>query len=196
MIIDLQARLDEKALRPKFDVALSTYQASHLSFELIGQGRAISNDTASHLPVAQKEIKADEIIFDRQGMEHFRYLLSAITEKLKKDGRTLTQGPAPGRHDSISAYLRPVFNMNTGFDYWDAMREINSRKNPIPKDYFILLPEPGARNPGRDDIIRALIPFQKAQREALTAGWDDGTSAIRISHSTPAPAPASGFILQ
>ncbi|PZP55535.1 MAG: hypothetical protein DI586_06555 [Micavibrio aeruginosavorus] len=182
MILDFDTALRAGDLRPKYNVGVKTYQSAQLNFEIIGKSLSVANDTVSQLPAEAKSVKGDEIAFDRQGMNYFRSALQSITEAFRATNGALLQRPDI-HQSSIAGYLRPIFNMDRdGYDYWDALREISSRPNPIPRDYLIFLPEPDSKHPSRDDIIRALVPFRKAQREALGSAWKDETSVIRISH--------------
>ncbi len=182
MIIDLNASIKERDLRPKYDVGLTTYQSAQQVFEMIGKLSTIANDSVSQLPSEQQSLKGDEIAFDRQGMNYFRSALKTITEAFRASSGALLQRPDI-HQPSISGYLRPIFNMDgNGHDYWDALREMSVLPNPIPRDYLIFLPDPDSKHPSRDDIIRALVPFRKTQRVALDAAWKDETSVIRISH--------------
>lgn len=192
MIIDLDSAIKEKDLRPKFNVELKSYHSGQMIFHIIGQNLKVANDTVNQLPAEQKEIKADELAFDRQGMQYFRHALISITETFRGNKAGLLQRPSL-HQSSISGYLRPLFNMESGIDYWDALREMSSRPNPIPKDYMIFMPDPDSRHPSRDDIIRSLVPFKKAQHEALLAVWKDEITAVQITHGGMAQ---PGFVLQ
>lgn len=179
MIINLSEF--SRSARPVYDVGVKSYQAGQTSIELIGARIKIANDMTTQMPSAEKEIRADVIGFDRQGMDFFRRALQDITESFKNSYSGILKRPE--RHQSsISGYLRPLFKMNASCEYWDALREISVRENPIPSDYLIFLPEPDSKHPSRLDIVKALVPFKKSQQEAIISSFEDATTVIRITH--------------
>ena len=183
MIVDFQKALEEKAFRPRCDISVDTYKAGAMEYYLIGGGGAkIANDMSLPWLTEHKDIKADEIVLKKPDLEYFRYLMLSITERLAKEEIGQLEDASKGSQ-KISAYLRPVFTEVTqnGHNYWEALTHIRHTTFPVPKDYFVMLPEPDASGLTRDDVIRKLVPFKNAQREALAAGWRDEVTAIRIT---------------
>lgn len=189
MIIDLNERARDAA-RPQFNVGVAGFQETHRLIDILGKKTPVANATGIDLPTGTHEINADEIAFDRQHMEHFRYLMLSIIERLAKDDPSAWNVPDL-RSGRESDFLRPVFNqtLTRGHTLWSVLREMQNARLPIPAEFILFLPPNDAKNPGRDDIIRSLVPFKKAQREALKAGWDDDKLvAFRITHYAATPA--------
>lgn len=189
MIIDFNARTLEKAAQPHFNVGFISFQETHRLVEILGSKTPVANATGLDLASETQEISADEIAFDKQHMEHFRYAMLSITERLAKDDPSAWSVPnlQSGRE---SDFLRPVFNetLKRGHTMWSILRDMQNAAMPIPSEFIVFLPPVDAKNPGRDDIIRSLVPFKKAQREALKAGWDDEKLvAFRITQTVAIP---------
>lgn len=188
-IIDFNARLSDAA-RPQFNVGFVSFQETHRLVDILGKKAPVANATGIDFPSDTREINADEIAFDRQHMEHFRYAMLSIIERLAKDDPSAWNVPDL-RSSREGDFLRPVFNetLMRGHTMWTVLREMQNAKLPIPAEFILFLPPTDAKNPGRDDIIRSLVPFKKAQREALKAGWDDDKLvAFRITHHAATPA--------
>lgn len=188
MIISLSDELNKRAGTPRYDVGLQSYHPGQLEIELLGTHIKISNDTTTLLAAPKTEIRADELTASREGLNYFRHLLLSVTEQMRDRGDAQIAGPSTHhRHQKISDYLRPLFSVKANSEYFELVRKISAADIPVPHDYLVMLPDADARSPSRDDIIRALVPFKKAQRAALQSGWDDGTTALRISHRDMQP---------
>lgn len=187
MILDFQAKALEKAAQPHFDVNFLKFHSNLMPVDLCGQKTLIANGSIMDLPAEDqvKDIPADELVFSKSGIEYFRYLALSITERLAKDDPTAWVAPNPDTAKNEDC-LRPVFNsvLQRGITLWTVLREMQQSAFPIPKDFIVFLPKDDAR---RDEVIRALVPFKKAQREALKAGWEDDTVAFRITQSASRP---------
>ena len=182
-VIDLRGELNRRALQPTYTVGVQAYHAGHLNIDMNGISFLMANDMLTQVADEEKEISADVIGLSREGLNYFRRTLITATENLKKTSSFDLQPTREG--ESLSSFIRPIFRMESGkgYDYWDALREMAKNPAPIPDEYLLFLPEPDSRRPSRDDIIRALVPFKKAQQEALKAGWEEETTAIRIRHN-------------
>ena len=187
MILDFQAKALEKAAQPHFDVNFLKFHSNLVPTDVCGQKKLIANGPVMDLPTLDftKDIPADELVLSKSGIEYFRYLAVSITERLAKDDPTAWSAPNPNTAKNEDC-LRPVFNsvLQKGITMWTALRELQQAKFPIPEDFIVFLPTDDAR---RDEVIRALVPFKKAQREALKAGWEDDTVAFRITQSAAKP---------
>lgn len=187
MILDFQAKALEKAALPHFDINFLTFHSNLLPVEILGRKTLIANGPTVDVPSAAaiKDIPADELMVSKTGLEYFRYLLLSITERLAKDDPTAWKAPNPNTAKNEDC-LRPVFNsvLQRGMTMWTVLRDMQKAKFPIPEDFIVFLPTDDSR---RDEVIRALVPFKKAQREALKASWEDDTVAFRITQSAAKP---------
>ncbi len=132
-----------------------------------------------------KTITADRVVFDRQEIAYFRSAALTAAERMLGKGVGAMVCANPDSRNERD-FLRPLFKSAAWTTILEMIGELRTADLPFPEDYLVMMPRPDSKNPSRDDVIRALVPFEKAQREALRAGWQDQTVAIRITHERPA----------